>query len=179
MRAINTKLPAAIRVMEAEQVDDEFHARFSAVGKTYRYEIDTSPVAHPLRASRVWHHPAGLDVEALRAACGLYVGEHDFASFAANRRDGKDPNTVRTISAIEVEADGGILAISFSGNGFLYKMVRLLVGGAVRVAEGRDGVSWIQGLLDSPGLEKCQYCAPGGGLYLVEVEYSQGAKDVG
>ena len=86
---------------------------------------------------------------------------------------------MRTISAVDVEADDGTVAISFSGNGFLYKMVRLLVGGAVRVAEGRAGVSWLQGLLDSPGVEKCQYCAPGGGLYLVEVEYSQGAKDVG
>ena len=179
LRAINTKLPAAIRVMAAEQTDDEFHARFSAVGKTYRYKIDTSPVAQPLRAGRVWHHPGGLDVEALREACGLYLGEHDFASFAANRRDGKDPNTLRTISAVDVEAGGGTVAISFSGNGFLYKMVRLLVGGAVRVAEGREDVSWIQRLLDEPGVAKCQYCAPGGGLYLVEVDYPPGAKDAG
>jgi tRNA pseudouridine38-40 synthase len=169
-RAVNTKLPRSVRVMDAVEVEGEFHARFSAVGKTYRYQIDLAPVLLPHRMDRVWHHPRALDVDLLRAACALYVGEHDFAPFAANRNDGKEPNTVRTITRAYVE-EGDVLSITFSGNGFLYKMVRLLVGGAVRVAEGREELDWIGELLESPGVAKCQYCAPGDGLTLVGVEY--------
>ncbi len=171
MRALNTKLPAAVRVLAASGVGADFHSRFSAVGKTYRYEIDTAPVLHPLRVGRAWHHPKPFEVGVLRAACELYLGEHDFAAFAANRRDGKEPDTVRTITRAEVEAAGGTVSVIITGNGFLYKMVRLLVGGAVRVAEGREGLGWLRGKLEDPGAGKCQYCAPGGGLYLVEVEY--------
>lgn len=171
-RATNTKLPPSIRVMAAEPVDDDFHARFSATGKTYRYQIHTAPVLPPLEIGRVWHQSQQLDLTLLREACALFVGEHDFAAFAANRHDGKIPNTVRTITAVEVTTDApNCIAIQFSGNGFLYKMVRLLVGGAVRVASGRDSVQWLSSLLGPVSETKCQYCAPGDGLTLMEVKY--------
>lgn len=170
-RAINTKLPRTVRVLAAEEVADEFHARFSATAKTYRYEIDTGDVLSPLRLGRAWHHPTSLDRGRFAEACALYLGEHDFAAFAANRRDGKDPNTVRKITHAGVtETDTG-LSVTFTGNGFLYKMVRLLVGAAVRVAGGREELSWIQGMLDERGGAKCPFCAPGAGLYLVSVDY--------
>ena len=172
LRALNTKLPAAVRVLESAEVAEDFHARFDAIGKTYRYHIATGAVLHPLEVNRAWHHPAPLDIEALRAACALFIGEHDFAAFAANRRDDKEPNTVRTISAADVESTDQGLRITVSGNGFLYKMVRLLVGGAVRMATGRENLDWLRDLLEHPDDRKCQHCAPGDGLYLVAVKYS-------
>ena len=170
-RALNVNLPPTIRIIKASMVEDDFHARFGAKEKTYRYEIDIGPVLNPLRVSRAWHHPEKINCEILRRACSVYIGEHDFASFAANRKDGKDINTVRTINSIEVAECSDGLTITFCGNGFLYKMVRLLVGAAVRVAEEREEIFWLEGMLESPGTAKCQYCATGEGLYLVEVIY--------
>lgn len=170
-RALNVNLPPTIRIIRASMVDDDFHARFGAKEKTYRYEIDMGPVLNPLRVYRAWHHPEKIDYEILRRACSVYIGEHNFASFAANRKDGKQINTVRTINTVDVAKCPDGLSITFSGNGFLYKMVRLLVGAAVRVAEGREDQSWLEQMLKSPGTLKCQYCASGKGLYLVEVVY--------
>lgn len=170
-RALNVNLPPTIRIIRASMVDDDFHARFGAKEKTYRYEIDMGPVLNPLRVYRAWHHPEKIDYEILRRACSVYIGEHNFASFAANRKDGKQINTVRTINTVDVAKCPDGLSITFSGNGFLYKMVRLLVGAAVRVAEGREDQSWLEQMLKSPGTLKCQYCASGEGLYLVEVVY--------
>lgn len=170
-RALNANLPTTIRIVSASLAPDGFHARFSAKSKTYRYEIDTGPVLYPLRVARALHHPENLNVEIMRLACSSYVGEHDFASFAANRRDGKEPNTIRIIRSAKVTKYNEGLAVTFCGNGFLYKMVRLLVGAAIRVAEGREEMLWLEEMLQSPGIAKCQYCATGEGLYLVEVAY--------
>jgi len=174
LRALNSCLPATVRILNAAMVDRNFHARFSALGKTYRYEIDLSEILHPLRCARVWHHPGQLNIKLLRDACALYLGEHEFSAFAANRAgESEQPNMTRVITAADVDEDSGKVLITFSGNGFLYKMVRLLVGGAVRVSEGRGTLSWIRELLEQPGGRKCQHCAPAGGLYLEKVEYQQ------
>ena len=170
-RALNVNLPPTIRIISASIAENDFHARFGAKEKTYRYEIDIGSVLNPLRVSRTWHHPEKIDPEILGRACSVYIGEHDFASFVANRKDGKQINTVRTINSVDVAECPHGLSITFSGNGFLYKMVRLLVGAAVRVAEEREELSWLEGLLKSPGTAKCQYCVTGEGLYLVEVVY--------
>ena len=170
-RALNVHLPSTIRIINASIAEDDFHARFGAKEKTYRYEIDIGSVLNPLRVSRAWHHPEKINCEILRRACSIYIGEHDFASFAANRKDGKQIDSVRTINSIDVAECSSGLSITFSGNGLLYKMVRLLVGSAVRVAEEREELSWLEEMLKSPGTSKCQYCATGEGLYLVEVCY--------
>ncbi|MCH2059460.1 MAG: tRNA pseudouridine(38-40) synthase TruA [Verrucomicrobiales bacterium] len=171
-RALNASLPSSVRILRAEPAAEDFHARFSALGKTYLYEIDCGAVFHPLRCGRAWHHPGPLDSERLKAACALYSGEHDFTAFAANRSgDQEEHDMTRVITMADVSAHSGKVVITFSGNGFLYKMVRLLVGGAVRVAEQRQSLDWIRDLLARPGHTKCQYCAPAAGLYLKEVEY--------
>jgi tRNA pseudouridine38-40 synthase len=175
LRALNSCLPATVRILNAAMVDRNFHARFSALGKTYRYEIDRSEILHPLRCGRVWHHPDQLDLDCLRDACALYRGAHEFSAFTANRAgDSDQPNMTRVITTADVDEDSGKVVITFSGTGFFYKMVRLLVGGAVRVSEGRGTLSWIRELLEHPGGGKCQHCAPAEGLYLEKVEYQQG-----
>ena len=171
-RALNVNLPPTIRVLSSEPVKKDFHARFSAKSKTYKYVMDTSLILGPHKFLRTWHHPKKINISKLKEACSLYEGTHDFASFAVNRGDGKDIKTERTIFSVEVNSDQeDTLIMSFSGNGFLYKMVRLLVGAAVRVAEGKKDVDWIREMLQNPGKSKCQYCAKPDGLYLEKVVY--------
>jgi tRNA pseudouridine38-40 synthase len=176
VRALNVHLPPAVRILDATVLpeDNDFHARFSAKGKTYRYEIDRGGVLSPFRAGLAWHHPHRIDVEFFRAAAAIFIGEHDFAAFAANRHDGKTlATTVRAISSIIVEERGETLAFTISGNGFLYKMVRLLVGSTTRCAEGRESIDWLRNLLEAPSGRTSQFCAPADGLYLVSVRYPE------
>ena len=121
-RALNVNLPPTIRVLSSETVKKDFHARFSAKSKTYKYVMDTSLILGPHKFLRTWHHPKKINISKLKEACSLYEGTHDFASFAVNRGDGKDIKTERTIFSVEVNSDQeDTLIISFSGNGFFTK----------------------------------------------------------
>ncbi len=174
LRALNTKLPASIRVMDSAEVDADFHARFSAVAKTYRYRIWTGPVLPPLEAGLAWHVPKPGDRDTLEAALALFRGRHDFRAFSANRGDGRDEDrdTVREISSITTEWGENWIEITFTGGGFLYKMVRFLVGSAVRAGGGKLSPATIESLLNGNGAAgKAPYCAPPDGLLLVEVRY--------
>jgi tRNA pseudouridine38-40 synthase len=168
--ALNAVLPATIRILRCRYVSSDFHARFSAKGKTYRYRIWTGPVLPPLELNRVWHMPISLDVDLIRAAGKQVVGKHDFAAFAANR--GKnDENTVRTISSVEIRKRGQDLTIEVTGDGFLYKMVRIIVGAMVRVAIGKMEVREIISGLESGESTNARSVAPSCGLYLMKVWY--------
>lgn len=169
--AVNANLPAGIRVVGCQQKSTNFHAQFSAKGKVYRYRIWNAPVFHPMEIGRSWHVPQPLDFEVLRSASDQFVGTHDFASFAANRR-GKEPETtIRTIHQIRILRRKELVALEFDGSGFLYRMVRMLTGAIVRVASRKADFSWIAGLLADPGKTKTNFMAPAGGLYLVKVKY--------
>ena len=175
--ALNAHLPASVRVMEAQLVRPEFHARFSAVGKVYEYRIWRGAVLPPHLAGRAWHHPHAVDVALLQQALACYCGEHDFRRFAARR--GTEPELpppdfyLRTIYSATCREEGNMLCLRFHGNGFMYRMVRLLVGTACRVAAGRAPLDVIRRALAEPASgEKSRYCAPAGGLYLQEVLYA-------
>ena len=178
-RALNTKLPKTIRVMASREVDDDFHARFSAIGKTYRYRLWRGRILPPLEHGLAWRVRPAVDLDHLHAALNLLKGEHDFRAFAANRGDGKDADRDcrRNISSIRVEVSpigSPLLSLHFEGSGFLYKTVRLLVGTAVRHAERPDKLplSEIERLLTCPEEnEKAPFCAPADGLSLVSVQY--------
>jgi len=173
--ALNTKLPAAIRVLACEEVAPDFHARFSATGKTYRYDLCTDPVLSPFKAGLAWHLPRQLDADVLAQALQLFRGRHDFQGFAANRgNEAPDTDWSRTIYSADLEALLDGYRLTFHGDGFLYKMVRLLTGGAVHAAQGRLRLDDLARLLDQPaGLPhgKSPVCAPADGLYLQEVFY--------
>lgn len=176
--ALNAHLPASIRIMQAIPVAGDFHARFSAVGKVYEYCISTAAVLSPFMHERAWHCPAGVPVEALQQALHVYVGTHDFRRFAAKR--GNEPEIppadfyLRSIyeASVAVEQGGELLRVRFHGNGFMYRMVRMLVGTAHRVATGKMALSELRAMLDSPEGEKTRFCAPASGLYLQQVLYS-------
>jgi tRNA pseudouridine38-40 synthase len=173
--ALNTKLPATIRVMDCEEVAPDFHARFSATAKTYTYDLCLAPVLPPLRAGLAWHLPRQLDPASLAEALARFSGTHDFRAFAANRGNETEATDYRrtvTTAALAASADG--YRLTFTGNGFLYKMVRLLTGAAVQVAQGRLRVEALAGLLDEPAdlpRGKSPFCAPADGLTLESVSY--------
>lgn len=181
-RALNVRLPATIRVQGCEEALPEFHARFSATGKTYHYRIFHGEVMPPCLAGRAWHLRWVGDRERFRRQVESFGGWHDFRAFSANRRDGFDEsrNTWRLIREASVEwipaptewnAPGEIATVIFAGTGFLYRMVRFLVGISVRCAQGKFAEGEIQRLLIHPGLEKAPWCAPPDGLTLVAVDY--------
>ena len=174
--ALNTKLPATIRVMACEEADEDFHARFKAVGKIYHYDIATDPVLPPLKAGLAWHLPKLLDASVLEEALSLFVGRHDFHAFAAYRgNEGPDMDWHRTIKRAGLETRDDGYRITFEGDGFLYKMVRMMTGGAVHVAQGRMRLDDFSKLLDQSDVDlphgKCPICAPADGLYLQQVLY--------
>ena len=170
IKALNALLPPAIRVLRCRYVSRDFHARLSAKGKIYRYRIWTAPILPPFEYSRAWHLAQPLDLSILKSAAKGFVGTHDFAAFAANR--GKpEQNTIRTINSVRVRKKGSCVAIEFDGNGFLYKMVRLMVGALVKCALGKMRIEEITSRLHSARIGSARFAAPAEGLYLVRVRY--------
>jgi tRNA pseudouridine38-40 synthase len=170
--ALNGVLPPTIRIMRCQFVSDLFHARFSAKGKMYRYRIWNADVLPPLENGRAWHVRNPLDRAAMTAAANEFLGKHDFASFAANR--GAPVNdTVRTIRSISVRHAGPRISIEVEGDGFLYKMVRLMVGTLVRIGFEMARPNEIRSRLASPrrGNRQARNAAPADGLFLVRVRY--------
>jgi tRNA pseudouridine38-40 synthase len=169
-KALNGVLPPTIRILSSRYVSSDFHARFDAKGKTYRYRIWAGQILPPLELNRAWHISAPLDLDLLGAAGERFVGKHDFAAFAANRGK-QEKDTVRTIWSVDVSSRGPAVSIAISGNGFLYKMVRFIVGAMTQVALGRGKVAEIEANLKSGGKTGARFAAPAPGLYLVKVWY--------
>lgn len=168
--ALNANLPATIRVMRCAYVPKDFHARYSAKGKIYRYRIWAAPILPPLEFERAWHIAAPLEFSALKEASEKFVGKHDFAGFAASR--GKpEVTTVRTITDVRVRKAGPCVTIDFEGDGFLYKMVRLMVGGVAQCALGKLDVDELSKRLRSGRPSGLRYTAPAEGLFLLRVRY--------
>jgi tRNA pseudouridine38-40 synthase len=168
--AVNAHLPPEIRVIRCQPVSTDFHAQYSAIGKVYRYRIWNAPVRHPMEIGRSWHIPQRLDFNLLQVVSDQLTGTHDFASFAANRGKAGEP-TIRTIEKIRIQHQSELVALVFEGNGFLYRMVRMLTGALVGVALQRADPRWIDELLNHPGKNKTTWTAPASGLYLVRVKY--------
>lgn len=175
-RALNANLPPTIRIMASETAAPDFHARFSAKGKRYRYRLATGEVLPPLQAGLAWHR-RGLDPgNSFAEAVEAFAGKHDFRAFSANRGDGRDEerDTVRTIFAATVERQDDFVDVRIEGSGFLYKMVRFLVGTAVYRSEGRISLAEIEALLAGSSVDaKAPFCAPPDGLLLEEVFYPE------
>jgi tRNA pseudouridine38-40 synthase len=165
--ALNALLPPSIRVLRCQYVSKQFHARLSAKGKIYRYRIWSAPVLPPFEYGRAWHVTRALDLEVLKTAATGFVGTHDFAGFAANR-GAREKNTVRTIYSVRVRRNGHCVTIDFDGDGFLYKMVRLIVGALVQCALGKLRIENVTDRLSSG---QARLTAPAEGLFLVRVRY--------
>ncbi len=170
--ALNASLPPTIRVVRARFVGPAFHARYSARGKIYHYRIWNARVLSPLETGRAMHVPAELDLAAMRAAAAAFVGTHDFAAFSANRGQ-PESSTVRTIEYVRLRKLGSVITVRFSGGGFLYKMVRIMVAALVRVGLGKMSPADISHRLNAPaeGRQQPRFVAPAEGLFLLRVRY--------
>ncbi len=172
--ALNAKLPATIRIMDCHEADPNFHARFSSKEKTYQYRLSLAPVLPPLDSGLAWHLPRQLDPDTLQEALQLFVGQHDFRNLSAKRgNETEKTNYQRTLSHCHLKATNDGYLLTFTGNGFLYKMVRLLTGTAVQAAQGRLRLDQIKNLLtdSNPETRKAPFCAPPDGLTLLKVSY--------
>jgi tRNA pseudouridine38-40 synthase len=170
LRALNANLPEDVRVLRVQELGPKFHARFSAKGKEYRYQIDCGTVADPFLRAYAWHHPRPLNVAAMRKAARLLKGRHDFSALSANpMRPVESP--VRTISKLTLTKQDNLLTISVRANGFLYKMVRSIVGALMKVGEGRLTAAQLRQLVNAKKRTALVETAPAHGLFLWRVFY--------
>jgi len=170
VRALNDHLPPAITVPEGTEVASAFHPCYSASGKLYSYRILNRPAGSPFITRYAWHVPDPvLDVAKMQEAAAILCGQHDFAAFAS--AGGKVENTVRDIFRFDVERHRDILEVHIEGNGFLYQMVRNMVGTLVEVGSGRCDAEEVAKLLQSRDRTLVGAPAPPQGLCLVRVYY--------
>ncbi len=172
--ALNGHLPKELRVLRVQKASPGFHSRFSATGKVYVYRVWNARSLHPLEIGRVWHVPTPIDLEKLREAAKMLSGRHDFAAFAANRGRPEEC-TERTIYRIGLRRSGALLTLKFEGEGFLYRMVRMLSGSMIRAAQGKETLDWLGGFLKNPNAGRTSYCSPAEGLCLTRVLYGKGS----
>ena len=178
---LNALLPPTIRALRCQYVSNDFHARLSAKGKIYRYRIWLAPFLPPFEYRRTWHIARPIDLKILKRAAKLFAGTHDFAGFAANRgksanwtdssRGEPEKSATRTIYSVRVRQKGPCLTIEFDGDGFLYRMVRLIVGSLVKCALGKMRIEDITARLRSGQIAPARFAAPAEGLFLVRVRY--------
>lgn len=166
---INSNLADDISVQWVAAVPDRFHARFSALSRSYRYTILNQPVRSPLARDRAWWVREPLDVTAMRNALGALVGQHDFTSFRAAACQANNP--VRTVSQLEIETQGPWLVLDCRANAFLHHMVRNIVGSLVRIGCGDHGSAWLAEVLAARDRTQAGMTAPAHGLCLTAVEY--------
>ena len=166
---INANLPPTIVVKSIIPVDDDFHARFSARSRTYRYVIINEPVRSALLANRATWERLPLDESLMQQAAQHLVGEHDFTSYRALGCQAKSP--VRQISYLSVERQGSLVSIEVSANGFLHHMVRNLAGVLMSIGKKEHTPSWARQVLEVRDRACCGITAPPQGLYFIKVEY--------
>jgi tRNA pseudouridine38-40 synthase len=172
VRALNARLPAAVRVLSAAKVPADFHARYAARVKTYRYRLWNAPVVSPFERRYVWRVLGDLDVEQMSAAARVLEGPHDFAAFQAAGSSTK--TTTRIVSASRVgrnHRDRPLVVYEITGDGFLRHMVRNIVGTLVEIGQGRRPIEWMTDVLNSRDRTRAGPTAPAEGLFLVRVVY--------
>lgn len=166
---INHYLPGDIAVTSLSQVDDRFHSRYKAKSKTYVYRINTSNRSNVFEHRFIYEYGQQLDEDRMREGAELLLGTHDFKSFCGNKKMKK--STVRTIYAIDIERIGDELKISYTGDGFLQNMIRILTGTLVEIGRGDRKPESVTEILNAKDREVAGYTAPPQGLILEEVQY--------
>jgi pseudouridylate synthase I len=174
--ALNSLLPEDIVITKSEEVDSNFHARFSTKGKKYRYLIYNSSFRSAILRHRAYHVYYPLDLDAIKLATHYFLGTHDFSAFMATGSCVK--STVRTIKDISVDngekegnSSGRLIRLDIAGDGFLYNMVRIIAGTLVQVGYGRIKPEEIPGIIADCDRKKAGKTAPAHGLYLIEIYY--------
>ena len=167
--ALNQRLPEDIVIRSSEEVPLDFHPRYCDCSKTYEYRILNAKIPVPTMRHTHYFVSYDLNVENMRQAASYLVGEHDFMSFCNVRTDVE--NTVRTIYSLDIVKQGEELVVRITGNGFLYNMVRIIVGTLVRVGRGFYKPEKVKEILEAKDRKAAGVTAPPQGLYLVGIEY--------
>ena len=173
--ALNAWLPEDIRVLSASRAPKEFHARFDAAGKQYRYFVWNHTAMNPLLRHSAWQVTRPLDIKAMRAAAPLFVGRRDFKSFAASRNYEME-STVRRLIRCDIKKSGALLTFIIEGDGFLYKMCRGIVGTLVQIGLGKFPAGEIKRMLAKKDRRVAGMTAPAHGLVLWKVFYKPKAQ---
>ena len=173
---LNRYLPEDIRVLEADLAPERFHSRLSAFSKTYGYYVETGDKKNVFERKYVYGFGKKLDLEAMRRAAGFLIGEHDFKSFCANRRMKK--STVRRIDEIKIVEHGTKIELLYTGNGFLYNMVRILTGTLLEIGSGMRKPEEMKVILEAKNRDMAGRTAPPEGLFLLHVAYEGERKTV-
>jgi tRNA pseudouridine38-40 synthase len=172
VRALNAKLPRDISVMTCRYVSDDFHARYSVVSKKYEYRIYSSPVRDPFKEGLWLHYPYKIDEDLLKNAAKGFIGEHDFRSFMAS--GSKITDTVRTVYDTDFYSVGeNEFIYSVSADGFLYNMVRIMVGTLLDIQSGKIAADSVPSIINCKDRSFAGHTAPPDGLYLCEVRYNK------
>ena len=169
--ALNSLLPVDIAVLSVDTAKPDFHARFDAVGKEYRYFLLPSKHRDPFQRNYAYQFQYELNFDAMREASKQLLGTHDFTSFCSAKTEVED--RVRTLKEIDFYEDNGLLVFRFVGDGFLYNMVRILVGTLLEVGTGRRAADSMLQLLADQDRTLSGKTAPGHGLYLWKVFYDE------
>ena len=167
--AINHKLPEDISILQSEEVDEEFHSRYNALGKTYSYSIINRAAKAALSRNYLYQVKFNLDIDLMKEACKEFIGTHDFAAFKTSGSSVK--STVRTIQELYIETDNDLIKIYVTGDGFLYNMVRIIVGTLIMVGNKKIKPSDIKSIIESKDRGKAGFCVPPNGLILEKVYY--------
>ena len=167
--ALNSQLKKTIRIIKAEVVSDEFHSRYAAKRKTYRYTINNSIAGSAIYRNMQYHYPFKLDENLMDDGAKYFIGEHDFKAFKASGTSNK--SSVRKVYDARVYRDGDLINIEVMGNGFLYNMVRIIAGTLLEVGEGKIMPSDIENIIKGGSRSNAGKTLPPSGLCLVSVEY--------
>lgn len=166
---LNHYLPIGIQIIDAEEVGEDFHSRFSAKSKTYRYFLSRERYLHPIHKKYKGHYYGPLDVEKMREAGEFLKGTHDFTSFQTQKQPHVNP--VRTLDFLEITEEEQELVFEFHGESFLHNMVRNIVGSLVEVGKGKREPKWIQEVLEKKDRKSAAPTISAAGLYLWEIHY--------
>ena len=169
VRGLNSLLPSDIAVLDCKEIPNDFHARYNAKGKTYRYYIYNSNKKEPFKMRYAWQIERPLDIDKMNKFANEILGTHDFYGFSSSKRTVED--TVRTVSECYFEKEGDFVVLTVSANGFLYNMVRIIVGTAVAVSDGKINAEDIPEIFNSKLREDAGITAPPQGLFLEKVHY--------
>lgn len=169
IESLNQQLPKDIVITKVEEVSERFHARYNVKGKKYTYYVWNASIPSAFERQYSYHYPQLLDNELMNEACQQLLGEHDFIGFSALKKTKK--STVRKLEELSITREGAILCFTFVGDGFLHKMVRILMGTLLEIGSGQRSINTINAIFQQQVRSEAGMTVPAQGLFLEEVYY--------
>ncbi len=174
--SLNQLLPSSIRCLDIEKISLDFHPTLSSFSKSYRYVVATQPILSPFEHGLVWHFPHDCQIPIMESAAKQLIGTHDFKAFT-NQKKGPHKDTVRTLFSIDIQPTDSGFFIDITGDHFLYKMVRNIVGTLCYIGAGKISLSALSTILKNKQRTQAGITAPASGLFLKNINYTTFCKE--